>query len=136
MVETTLLYLARDDLYRSEKPYSAEFAIEEVEGVQKSNYILSEEPVTIQAVNASATGMHGSNTFQLDVNGFCVFEATTHLDAEAALERSGAAEVEYLEELKIILRKRFPEYTRLEALEFVASYLTRRNPLSSAIVMT
>lgn len=121
MVETTLLYLARDKLYDVEKPFSAEFTIEEAEGVQKTNYILSEVPVTIQAISPSATGVHSSNRFRLDVNGFCVFEDTTHLDVKAALERSGAAEAEYLEELKVILRKRFPEYTRVEALEFVAS---------------
>ncbi len=115
MINTTLQYLARDKLYETEKPYSADFEVEEQNGSKKTNYILSTQPVTVHAIQPS-------DKFELDTNGFCVINAKTNLDVQDALDKSETVELAYLNEIKAILHKHFPEYSRLEPMEFVASF--------------
>jgi hypothetical protein len=116
MINTTLQYLARDKLYETEKPYSAEFEVEEHNGVKKTNYILSAQPVAIHAIQPS-------DKFSLDTNGFCIINAKTSLQLQDALTRPDAVESAYLNEIEAILCERFPEYSRLEPMEFVASHM-------------
>lgn len=113
-METTLQYLARDKLYETEKPYSAEFEIKEENGVKKTNYILSAEPVTVHPIQPS-------DSFTLDTNGFCAVNANIPLSANEALADPEAVESAYLAELRKVFYQRFPEYWRLEPLDFVAS---------------
>lgn len=112
MVETTLQYLARDEIYKTEKPYSAEFEIPVDTGAQKTNYILTRMPVTVHAIPPT-------NSFTLDRNGFCVVNEDTQLNTAEALANPETVESAYLQQLAAILARRFPEYTRLEPLEFV-----------------
>lgn len=112
MIDTTLDYLARDELYTREKPYAAEFEIAVGDGAQKTNYILTKQPVTIHPIQPW-------DDFTLDRNGFCVIEEKTQLDVAEAISNPGAVESAYLDQLESILARRFPEYKRLEPLEFV-----------------
>jgi hypothetical protein len=114
MIQTSLQYLARDKLYKIEKPYRVEFDIEETGNVKSTNHIFATEPVVIYAIQPS-------DNFELDQNGFCVLDEKISLDAHAALTTPDSVESAYLQELEVILSRRFPEYKRLEPVEFVAS---------------
>lgn len=113
MVETTLQYLSRNELYATEKPYSVEFEVDgNLDSVQKTNYIISEVPANIREITPS-------DNFTLETNGFCVLNEITHLDAAKAVSDASGIEAAYLSELEAILHRRFPEYQRLEPLVFV-----------------
>jgi len=114
MVRTTLQYLARETLYQSEKPYSADFEIEEHDGVKKSNYVLTKESVVVSP-------MDRSNKFTLDTNGFCIIKSKTALQADQVLSNPQSVEAQYFDELRAIIFEHFPEYTQLEPMEFVVS---------------
>lgn len=129
MIETTLAYLARDILYETEKPYLAEFVVEEREDVKKTNYVLSEEPMTIHAIGPS-------DNFDLDTSGFCVINETINLQAEDALTKPEVVEPTYLKELEAILSKRFPEYRRLEPVEFVVRKRDERFPSNTPAIVS
>ena len=115
MVNTTLKYIARDELYKSEKPFSAEFEVEKYAGAKETNHILVTQPVAVNAIE-------DSDKFNLDIHGFCVINARTSLQAQDALTRPGEVEDLYLNEIKDILQAHFPQYQRLEGMEFVVGY--------------
>lgn len=115
MVLTSLKYLARDKLYEVEKPYSAEFEVEDDDGARKSNYVIIEKSLEVQPIERW-------HKFDLDTNGFCTITAETSLSATDALNEPESVETDYLAQLKVILAQHFPEYSRLEAFEFVVSW--------------
>lgn len=117
MVNTRVQYLARDKLYEREKPYSAEFEIEERNGICKTNYILSSQPVSVQAIKPT-------DKFDLDTHGFCVINASTNLGIYDALTRPQDVESAYIQQLETILHQHFPHYRRLEGIELVVCSLT------------
>jgi hypothetical protein len=112
MVSTNLQYLARNKLYDTEKPYSADFEIEEQDGIRKSNYIISTEPVFVNAIQPS-------DNFDLNTHGFCIIKAKTNLRVDDALTQPEAVETAYFDEIEAIIHEHFPEYSRLEGMEFV-----------------
>lgn len=114
MVQTTLQFLKRDELYNVEKPYLAEYEFDPSDTVPKSNLIISSLPVTINAIESI-------ETFRLDVHGFCVLREKIHLDPLEALRSPDIVESSYIHSLGNILAEQFPEYKRLEPFEFVAS---------------
>jgi hypothetical protein len=115
MVNAIVQYLARDKLYETEKPYSAEFEIDDQSGdVKKTNYFISPQSVTINEIGPS-------DTFGLDIHGFRILKAKTELRVEVALASPQTVEAAYLEEIKSLLQNHFPEYRRLEGMEFVVS---------------
>ena len=116
MINTTIQYLARDELYDTEKPYSADFEIEGNSNNKASNYVLSTESVSIHA-------MERLNEFDLDTHGFCTINAKTNLSVHDALTQPGAVEAAYFDEIEAILHHRFPEYSRFEGLDFVVRAL-------------
>lgn len=118
MLMTRVRYLARDDLYSREKPYSADFDVDGQNGARKSNLITTDCSVQVTPVT-------NRDVFDINVNGFCVLKEDTSLTLEDALNKPEEAELEYQAELERILHKHFPEYTRLEGLDFV---VRRRHP--------
>jgi hypothetical protein len=122
MVQTALLYLAPNDLYKTEKPYTASFEVGNIPGAKKSNIITETREVEIAPVQ-------DRSRFQLDVNGFCVLKEKTSLTMEDALAKTDEVELRYQAELEAILHRHFPEYTRFEAVDFVV----RRSP--SAVLL-
>ena len=114
MLQTQVRYLARDDSYQREKPYAADFEVNEKKGVRKSNFIIQNCDIQVKPTTSQSD-------FNLDVNGFCILEEDTSLTLEDALDRPEQAEFEYQAQLEQILHMHFPAYARLEALDFVAS---------------
>lgn len=114
MLQTKMRFLARSDVYSAEKPYSADFAVDERNGAQRSNIITTHCDVQVIPIGSQ-------NGFDMDVAGFCILNEDTSLTLEDALSRPQDVEVQYQAELEQIVHKYFPEYTRLEALDFVVS---------------
>ncbi|KAL8861045.1 MAG: hypothetical protein Q9178_002558 [Gyalolechia marmorata] len=129
MISTTIQYLARDELYDIEKPYSADFEIEERKSIKRSNYILSTEPVSIHAIGSS-------DHFHLDTHGFCTINAKTSLSVHDALSQPEAVETAYFDEIEAILHDRFPEYSRFEGIEFVVRKRDDRFPSDEVAIVT
>lgn len=113
-IDTTVQYLARNERYKTEKPYAADFEINEQTGAQKTNHIFSAQRVSITTIEAP-------DDFDIDTHGFCVVKAKTDLKPEDALKKPQEVEAAYLNEVKAILHKRFPEYSRIEGIDFVVS---------------
>ena len=113
-IDTTVQYLARNKLYETEKPYAADFEVNEEAGAQKTNHIFSTQRVWINTIEAP-------DDFDINTHGFCVIKAKTDLKPEDALKKPEEVEAAYLNEVKAILHKRFPEYSRLEGIDFVVS---------------
>jgi hypothetical protein len=117
MVNTTLQYLARNRLYETEKPYSADFEIEEHNGAKKTNYILATQPMTVNAIQPS-------DKFDLDTHGFCIINAKLNLQVQDALTKPKAVESAYLNEIEAIFHDHFLEYRRLEGMEICGMYMS------------
>lgn len=118
MLQTKIRYLARSDVYNVEKPYSADFIVDEQNGAQRSNIITTHCDVQVMPVSSRSA-------FDMDVSGFCILNEDTSLTLEDALARPQDVELQYQAELEQIVHKHFPEYTRLEALDFV---VRKRHP--------
>lgn len=129
VVETTLQYLTRSELYKTEKPYSTDFEVsDQFPTAQKSNYALSEVPVSIEAIKEPTD-------FNLDVHGFSVVKAQISLIAENALQRPREVESSYFSEIEVILHERFPEYRRFEGMEFVVRKRDERFPCDGTAIV-
>lgn len=128
-VETTMQYLTRCELYKTEKPYSTDFEVDDrLPIVQKSNYCLSETPVSVKAIK-------DCNEFSLDIHGFSVVKAQVKLLAEDALQRPREVEGSYFAEIEAILHEKFPEYTRFEGMEFVVRKRDERFPYDGVAIV-
>lgn len=114
MIETKVRYLSRESLYREEKPYSADFEVDEAQGAKKSNLITRDFDVQVNPITSDSG-------FTINANGFCVLKENTSLTLEEALYKPDEVEVRYQVELELILHRYFPEYTRFEPLDFVVS---------------
>ena len=113
-VEAKLPYLARDILYTKEKPYNADYVVEgKFEDVKPTNHIYDYRPVLIRDAR------HDRNRFSLERNGFCFLKATTSISASSAVDARTPAVDQFLGEIEVLLTREFPEYTRIEVLEFL-----------------
>lgn len=114
MVLATITYLARDPLYDKEKPYATELKFEGAGEAESMNYIFEKRRVEVNPVGPE-------HKHDLDTHGFCVVRASTRLDVSLALQSPSEVEDEYTEQLAEILLTTFPEYRRVESIDFVAS---------------
>jgi hypothetical protein len=108
-IGSTISYLARDPLWREEKPYIADFAVPE--GAALSNQIITKCAVTIHDLRDS------SFVPTLAKNGFCLITAGTQLTAAQALENTRACEEKYFAEITATMYAHFPEYKRFECID-------------------
>lgn len=128
-VSTTIQYLARSSLYKTEKPFSTDFEVDdEFPGALKANYSLSSQSVSV-------TPIQDDDAFNMDVHGFCVIKAATNLTRYDALNWPRDVEDAYFQELEAILHQTFPQYTRFEAFEFVVRRRDERFPSSQVAIV-
>jgi len=110
-VNTYLPYLSRDEVYNKEKPFGADFPIDHFQNSKIANHIFEKVPVVIKDARQK-------KSFDLNTNGFCFLEEKTSLTAEQAANTTTAAVASYLQEIERILYKNFPEYSRIEIMDF------------------
>lgn len=96
-----------------EKPFGADFPVDQLEGAQFANHILEELPVTIRDVRGAVKPP------SLDENGFCFLHAETSLhSADVVTNRKTSAVKAFLDEIEGILYESFPEYERIEIMDY------------------
>lgn len=117
-VPAILSYLARDELYTREKPYSVEFEISQEHSEPSTNYKLCDVSVKVLPV---PTDSH----FHLNTHGFCIMQQPINLDARQALSGDLSWKEPYMSELKRIMFQSFPEYKLIEPIECVVRVLNR-----------
>lgn len=107
---TTFPYLARDALYRKEKPYASDFSVEDSE-VVLTNHIID----FMDSIVSDARPRRES--FSLQLHGFCFLQASTSVDTHNAGDERFVEET-YFDEIEAVLHDKFPEYSRLECLDY------------------
>ena len=110
-LNATIHYLARDMLYRVEKPYYADFEIDHRTG-KTTNQIYHSQEVFIRSI------MNPSE-FNINTHGFCIIEADSVLNVQDIIRRPQQVEEAYFSEIEALLLEKFPEYSRLEGMELV-----------------
>lgn len=110
-VHANIPYLARDNLFSTEKPFGADFLVDHMKGSQIANHILEKSSVTIHDIRYARKPT-------LEANGFCFLKAITKLKAEDATDEENIATKQYLQDVQRILYENFPEYCRVEVMDF------------------
>ena len=110
-VQTRLPYLARDELYSHEKPFGADFPVDKFEGAQLANHVFDDRLVVVNDVRAILPP-------SIEQNGFCFIKADTSLKAADATNERTSAVQSYLLEIQRLLYDHFPEYSRIEVMDF------------------
>ena len=117
-VQTTLPYLARDKLYDNEKPFGADFPVDRFEGAQLANHKFESCPVVVHDIR-------GAKSATLEENGFQFVKASTSLSAVDADNTRTPAVDRYLKEIEVLLYENFPDYERIEVMDFQVCCLNR-----------
>ncbi|KAK3379094.1 putative CmcJ-like methyltransferase [Lasiosphaeria ovina] len=124
---TTIQYISRDPLYQVEKAYSADFVPDN--GETPLNHIFDLQPIHVKDIVSP-------QEFELDVHGFCLLKAKTMLSAEDALTNQSSVEMDYINEIEALLYLKFPEYKRIEAMNFIVRNRDARYPSTEEAVVT
>ncbi|KAJ3535230.1 hypothetical protein NM208_g7222 [Fusarium decemcellulare] len=105
-VETTIPFLARDKRYNEEKPYGADFPIDNIEGAKITNHVFETHPVTVYDVRTR------DEPLDLERNGSCFIKAKTSLMSQEASRTKTPPMTKYIDEVIDVLRRNFPQYLR------------------------
>ena len=105
-------YLARDELYSSQKPYSADFSPGITADRPRTNHVF-------EAVNVDFHDVRDAkDSFSLDVNGFCYVDCTTSATAETLSSGDPSAIRSYCDEMENVIQSHFPEYSRVDVIDY------------------
>ncbi|KAF4551562.1 Aspirochlorine biosynthesis protein N-like protein 4 [Elsinoe fawcettii] len=129
MPQFTLTYLSRDALWQTEKPYFFESVPKSGLLGPRTNYVRENREATINPTNSSVA-------FDLDIHGFSILKEQTDLDPEIALADPDKVQEAYTSQIADILRRHFPQYRRLEAIDFVVRRRDARFPTEDTIDVT
>ena len=117
-VHTTFPYLARDAIYQKEKPYATDFILEDSD-VALTNHVFDFMNLVVRDAQPQR------DSFSLQKNGFCFLKAMTSLSNENVGDEH-FLEKTYFDEIEEVLHDKFPEYTRIECLDYQVSLSRNR----------
>lgn len=103
-------YLSRSPIYDKEKAFSTDFPVDHVEGARRTNHELDDRLTTVTAIS-------NVSQWKLDVNGFCVLRAETHLSLQDIYTKKRDVQGAYWYEIEAILHRHFPQYSKIEAFD-------------------
>ncbi|KAL3952366.1 hypothetical protein ACCO45_012309 [Purpureocillium lilacinum] len=109
-METHVRYLGRSAIFKTEKAFSTDFPVDHVEGARRTNHEIDDRAVTVTAIT-------DHNQWRLDVHGFCILHAKTHLNPRDAYEKKDEVQDAYWYEIEAIMHKNFPQYSRIECFD-------------------
>jgi len=118
-VSSYMTFLSRNELYQTEKPYTTDFPVNDIEGAKMTNHIFDTHPITFHDARIA------KEPFALDRNGFCYIKAKTSLQAEDATSERTELMEQYTQEIADILRDKFPQYQEIKSMDF---QVRRRHP--------
>lgn len=105
-VSAQIVYIARDPLYKTEKPYALAFPLpDNIEGAKSTNFVFDRQPMLIR--DARSCSPH-----RLDVSGFTFVHWPTFFQPED-FESSDLVRNQYFAEIEKLLLENFPEYTEI-----------------------
>lgn len=117
-METRVRYLARSPIFETEKAFSTDFPVDHVKGARRTNHEAEDRLVTVAAIE-------NSSHWKLDVHGFCLLHADTHLDPNDVYTKKKQVQDAYWYEIEAILHKNFPRYSRIESFDLTVSTVFR-----------
>jgi hypothetical protein len=100
-------YLAREPLYKQEKPYSADF--EPGSGIKQSNHVYN-------VTRAKIRNITDPSQFRLDTHGFCILQSPLSMRPEDVLSDHRLIQDAYFAEMEELIHRHFPEYERVDAM--------------------
>ena len=109
-VKATLPYLAKIGLYKEQKPFATDF-IPSISDVSLTNHAF--EFLDLVVTDARPT----RDSYTLDEEGFCFLTAPT-LVTSSVVDDKAWMEENYYSEVESVLHDAFPEYSRLECLDY------------------
>lgn len=109
-----MLYLTRNKRYNKKKPFKADFPVDRFEDEQFANHIFNNQAVTVH-------NLRGGEQPLLDRHNFCLIHRPTSLTTADASNSLTPPVEKYLGEIKKILYDEFPEYSRIEIMDFQVS---------------
>lgn len=109
-METHVRYLARSPIFEKEKAFSTDFPVDHVKGAEQTNHEADHRPMTVAAI---ADPSH----WKLDVHGFCILHAETHLDPHDVYTKKREVQDAYWYEIEAILHKHLSQYSRIECFD-------------------
>jgi len=104
-------YLARDPLYLEEKPYGADFPVDHFPGARLANHLFEYRDVHFRDVRTM-------EPLDLETHGSQFIKASSSLKAHDATNETTPAVQKYLAEVETILHQNFPQYIRVEVMDF------------------
>jgi hypothetical protein len=110
-LHTVVRYVARLEIFKTEKAFFTDYPVSSVPEARQSNHQVEDTSVEIHPIQ-------DSTQFDINVNGFCVIKAETQLDPGEAFTKSREIKRAYWEQIEKILSVKFPEYTRIEGFDF------------------
>ncbi|KAK1770187.1 hypothetical protein QBC33DRAFT_530329 [Phialemonium atrogriseum] len=111
-IETFIPFLSKEDLYKVEKPYGADFPVDNIEGAKITNHIFDIHPVRVHDVRGSP------HELDLERNGACFIKAGVSLKAEEASITMTPAMEKYIADVLTTLQKKFPGYVEIRLMDF------------------
>ncbi|KAH6658974.1 hypothetical protein BKA67DRAFT_3001 [Truncatella angustata] len=109
-MKVILPYLARDPLYKTEKPYATDFDVSAIPGAKNTNHVI--ELVEHTVYNARALAKH----FILEENGFEFLKSQTCVDV-ANCDDEDLIYTKFRVEIEAILHEHFPYYKHFRYLD-------------------
>lgn len=111
-METKIPYLARSPIFQTEKAFDTDFPVDDVISARKTNHETDERAVKVH---------DDTKHWDLDVHGFCVLKAHTHLDPHNVFTSKEKVQKAYWYQIEALLHREFPEYTRIESYDCTVS---------------
>ncbi|KAL6409840.1 hypothetical protein AUP68_06238 [Ilyonectria robusta] len=126
-METHVRYLARSPIFETERAFSTDFPVDHVDRARRTNHEVDDRPVTVAPIE-------DPSQWKLDVHGFCILHAETHLDPQDVYTKKKEVQGGYWYEIEAILHKHFPQYSRVESFDLTVYDLVQN--LSWQVVST
>ncbi|CVK99418.1 uncharacterized protein FMAN_02260 [Fusarium mangiferae] len=109
-LDIQLPYLKRDDLYRHQKPYTTDFAIDHIPDSVASNHRFDYQNVHVVDAQDSP------GKFDLERHGFCFVKAETAISIESANDTEYVRDI-YFPQVEKALHMALPGYERIDYLD-------------------
>ncbi|KAI1841739.1 hypothetical protein JX266_012107 [Neoarthrinium moseri] len=118
-MNVVLPYLARDPLYKTEKPYATDFDVSTIPGAKDTNHKIELVEHTVHDARAT------SKSFSLEKNGFQFLKGQTCIDVTNC-DDDNLIYTKFRPEIAAILRKHFPFY---KSFRYLDHQVRKRSPL-------
>lgn len=131
-VQAHLPFLSREETYKRQKPYGADFPVDDIDGACMTNHVFDVQSIKVHDVR-------GGNDLTLERNGSCFIKGSTSLAAKDATVNHNKAMDNFIVQILSILQERFPQYTEIRHMDHQARTLRQPwkiSPFSNDIHLT